>query len=148
MSKRVEQGHLLGQATQTDRNTFNLFYLLYVDDGAFLFTTKDDMKKGADLIHDLFASLGLKMHIGQNGGSSKTEAMYFPPSLQPDQYKVLDMQEKLEVKDGYVTVIRCFKYLGSWISDNLKDEYEVETRVKKGQAQMGSTQTFFPMQIH
>ena len=66
-----------------------------------------------------------------------------PPSLQPDLYEVLDMQEKLEVKDGYVTLTRCFKHLGSWISNNLKDEYEIETRVKKAQAQMGALKPIF-----
>ena len=48
------------------------------------------MIRGAELIHDHFVELGLKMHIGRNRGKSKTEAMYCPQTLQPDKYLKLD----------------------------------------------------------
>jgi hypothetical protein len=44
------------------------------------------MVQGADLIAEHFKVFGLKMHYGKDGGKSKTEAMYFPPSLQPQNY--------------------------------------------------------------
>jgi hypothetical protein len=69
---------------------FNLFYQLYVDDRGFRKTNKADMIRGAELIHDHFVELGLKMHIGRNRGKSKTEAMYCPQTLQPDKYLKLD----------------------------------------------------------
>ena len=74
LTKRTERGRLLGQATKSAGTSFNRFYQLYVDDGGFLFTNKADMIKGAELIHDHCAEFGLKkMHIGRNGGKSKTE---------------------------------------------------------------------------
>jgi hypothetical protein len=142
-TRNVERGRLLGQATKTAGIAFKLFYQLYVDDGVFLFTNKNDLIRGAGLIHDLFASLGLKMHIGRNGGPSKTEVMYFPRSLEPTEYNTINMDENLCVKDGYVTLTRHFKYLGAWVSDTLKDDYELTIRIKKAQAQMGSLRSFF-----
>jgi hypothetical protein len=65
------------------------------------------------------------MHIGQNGGPSKTEVMFFPRSLEPTEYNTIDKDENLRVKDGYVTLTRHFKYLGAWVSDTLKDDYEL-----------------------
>eukprot|EP00957_Ditylum_brightwellii_P095294 7258268-Ditylum_brightwellii.AAC.1 len=50
---------------------------LYVDDGAFLFENQEDLTCGANLIFSHFKPLDLSMHIGRNGGPSKTEAIIF-----------------------------------------------------------------------
>ena len=142
-TKNVERGRLLGQNAKTSGTPFDFFYQLYVDDGVFLFTNKDDMTRGAGLIYDLFAELGLKMHIGRNGSQSKTEAVFFPTSLQNDKYAEINMDEKFLVKDGYITLTRHFKYLGAWISDTLQDDYELDIRIKKARAQIGSLKPFF-----
>ena len=39
-------------------------YTLYVDDGSFIFSSRDNLIQGIDLIHHHFARLGLEMHIG------------------------------------------------------------------------------------
>jgi len=62
-------------------------------------------------MYDTFESLGLKMHIGGNGGRSKTEPGLFPPSLKADQCKHLYTDEKITVPGGYVTFENN---LGSW----------------------------------
>jgi hypothetical protein len=68
----------------TTGTVFELMYLLYVDDGTFMFETEEEMVRGADLIAEQFRVFGLKMHSGKDGGKSKTKAIYFPPSnLQP-----------------------------------------------------------------
>jgi hypothetical protein len=50
-----------------------------VDDGAFLLDTQDSLSKGMNLVFKHFARFGLEMHIGRNGGESKTECVFFPP---------------------------------------------------------------------
>ncbi len=51
---------------------------LYVDDGAFIFASHTDSKKGLTLIHKHFEQLGLEMHIGWGENPSKTECVFFP----------------------------------------------------------------------
>ena len=43
---------------------FDLFCMLYVDDGAFVFESRTDIGKGITLLSDHFAWFGLEMHIG------------------------------------------------------------------------------------
>ncbi len=52
---------------------------LYVNDGAFIFSSREDMACGLALIHKHFARFGLEMHIGQAGAQSKMECVFFPP---------------------------------------------------------------------
>ena len=67
------------------RNTFKegtlyeLFSILYVDDGAFTFEDRAQMEKGVELIFHHFTKFGLEMHIGREGKPSKTECVFFPP---------------------------------------------------------------------
>jgi hypothetical protein len=56
-----------------------IFQCLYVDDGAFSFSSRDSLIQGIKLIHHHFVRLGLKMHIGQGTTPSKTECVFFPP---------------------------------------------------------------------
>jgi hypothetical protein len=142
-SKRTQRGRLLGQNSKAIGVSFELLYLLYVDDGAFLFETLEELTRGANYIHDHFKVFGLKMHIGRDGGKSKTECVYFPPSLQSEQYQQVDMDQKIPVKDGYVTMTRQFKYLGSWIHETLKENYEIDIRIGKAKQQIGALKAFF-----
>jgi len=50
---------------------------------------------------------------------------------------------KVSVRDGYINFTRHFKYLGSWISDTLQYEYELDVRLKRAKGQLGSLKTFF-----
>ena len=64
-----------------------------------------------------------------------------PPPV--DKYLELDLDEKVPVRDGYITFTRHLKYLGSWISDTLQDDYELDIRLKRAKGQMGSLKPFF-----
>lgn len=137
------KGKMFGQRHKTKGNTYDYFFQMYVDDEVFLFETKEDLTRGANLIYQLFDDLGLQMHIGRDGGKSKTEVMYFPPSLQKTAYDKIDYDEQIPVSDGYVTITRSFKYLGSWITDTLQDTKEVQVRIQKARAQIGMLYPFF-----
>eukprot|EP00978_Attheya_sp_CCMP212_P004868 scaffold10680_cov64-Attheya_sp.AAC.12 len=69
-------GRLVGhQRTQSKGSLLLLNNLLYVDDGAFIFTNKPDMEKVASIIFEHFTRFGLIMHIGTGEKKSKTEAV-------------------------------------------------------------------------
>jgi hypothetical protein len=124
-------GKMKGQSTNTKGTAFNLFLSLYVDDGSFLFETKEDMAKGATVLYHHMKRFGLLMHIGKNGSKSKTEALYIPPpgttASDADRSKVL-----VENTDqGYVTFNRRFTYLGSIITNDLEDGAEIHARIGK-----------------
>ena len=58
---------------------YSSFQCLYVDNGAFPFDSRKSLTKGMNLVFHHFAKFDLKMHIGRNGGESKTEFVFFPP---------------------------------------------------------------------
>ena len=57
---------------------FDIFCMLYVDDGAFAFISRNDLEIGAKLVYDTFARFGLQIHIGTLKKESKTECVFFP----------------------------------------------------------------------
>ena len=67
---------------------FDLLYSLFVDDGAFICDSTEDLRQCTQEIHSTFKRfVGLLMHSGtlnletNRYSASKTEAMYFPASL-------------------------------------------------------------------
>jgi hypothetical protein len=72
-------GKIKGQSTTTKGTAFNLFLSLYVGDGSFIFKSKEDMRKGVSILYHHMKIFGLLMHIGKDGGKSKTEVLYTPP---------------------------------------------------------------------
>ena len=55
-----------------------LLLLLYVDDGALIFTTRSDTIVGSKIAFMQMKIMGLNMHVGLGDKQSKTEAMFFP----------------------------------------------------------------------
>lgn len=97
-------GHLLGQPTQMIRTLFDLIYQLYIDDNAFLFTTKLDLITGMEKLFDHLALFGLQMHIGCN--------QCVPPKVSQKRklYKKQDLNKKPAVKNGFITWTNKFRY--------------------------------------
>ena len=124
-------GKMKGQDTKTKGTAFNLFLLLYVDNGYFLFETKEDLAKEATIIYHHMKRFGLLMHIGKNGSKSKTEALFIPP---PGETALVTDRDKVFIDNtdqGYVTFNRRFTYLGSIITDDLEDSTEIHARIGK-----------------
>ena len=57
---------------------FEIFCMLYVDDGAFAFISRYDLEIGVKLVYETFATFGLQMHIGTTEKALKTECVFFP----------------------------------------------------------------------
>ena len=54
-----------------------------------------------------------------------------------------DQTQPIAVKDGFVTFTVRFKYLGSFISYNLRDDFDIDLRIKKAGQAMGALKHFF-----
>ena len=54
------------------------------------------------------------------------------------KYDALPATQQIEVADGYVTFCRTFKYLGSRISYNLRDDADIEARLAAANQSMGA----------
>ena len=178
------RGHLRKEYSSSTLTGIEILQCLYVDDGAFIFTSHADMTKGLTLIYRHFARLGLEMHIGRGTTASKMECIFFPPpgffnshlptlpcsdlddittttikykndSLTAEEYQAeqnecsrrereedlydkLDETKAIQVKDGHVSFCRHFKYLSSFISFGLCDDYEIEKRVTAATQSMGA----------
>ena len=72
------RGHLPKDYLSRSLTAVEILQCLYVDDGAFIFTSRTDLTTGLDLIHKHFELFGLEMHIGREGSPSKTECVFFP----------------------------------------------------------------------
>jgi len=112
----------------------------FADDGAFLFESRRDLQEGMELVYRALGRLGMRCHIGRNGAMSKTEAMYFPPPK--SAYDQADTTP-LNIDGGHVHFTKRFKYLGSILSSNLKDDDEIDARIKAGSAAFASVRKQF-----
>jgi hypothetical protein len=73
------RGRMRGQAWDTKGTTFKINHILSVNDIMFIFETKNDMIKGAEILRKHMLHFGLLMHHGKDGKKSKTDTVYFPP---------------------------------------------------------------------
>ena len=97
-------GHIFSHKPKSfnSRNIFELFCMLYVDDGAFVFEIRRDLEKGLLLIFTHFAKFGLKMHIGRGPKPSKTECVFFSP---PGFFKPLSHSSPaVDIDSSQVTI--------------------------------------------
>ena len=103
---------------------------LYADDKTKLSDSRENLQKNLQLIFSVFRQFGLLCHVGRNGSKSKTEAMYFPaPGL---RYEDADTSPLL-VDGGEVPFTLKFKLLGSLLAYNLKDNCEIDARIRSAQ---------------
>ena len=75
-----------------EEDTFRLrcfFCVIYVDNGAFAFVSRQDLEIGAYLLFKQFERLGLEMHVGNADKASKTECVFFPLNGKTDRKSVL-----------------------------------------------------------
>ena len=75
------------------------------------------------------------MHVGTNNNQSKSEALYISKSFQDDN---IILPESITTNEGTIKFCQQFKYLGSIVTNDLRDDIEIETRIKKANAQFGA----------
>ena len=75
-------GQLTGHTTNTfdSGSLFKILQLLCIDDGAFIFNSRDELIQGVNMIIAHFKKVGMEMYIGIDGKKSKTECIFFLPT--------------------------------------------------------------------
>ena len=61
--------------------------LLFMDDGALPFNSRDDLINGAIICINTMAKFGLTIHTGKGAKISKTEAVFFPSYERINRWK-------------------------------------------------------------
>ena len=96
----------------------------------------------AQALFSHLAKFGLKMHVGTAAEKSKSVAMYFPATLKKTQeqnkIKSLLPDIKLNNNTNLIHFVQDFKYLGSIISNDLKEDTEIKARIKKAWSVIGA----------
>jgi hypothetical protein len=98
-----------------------------MDDSTFLFDNIEDIERGANFILEHYARFGLIIHTGNEAKKSKSEAIHIPGklNLQPTPAGAI-----INLKDGtYLQVTDKIKYLGSTVTQELRDETNVATQI-------------------
>ena len=78
----LQKGQLISHPTSKSylrvSDIFKIIQTLFVDDGAFIFESREDLTKGLEILKKVFDYFGLEMHLGKGNKASKTECVYFP----------------------------------------------------------------------
>ena len=153
-------GTLVRQNPKSSGSLFDFWRSLYADDGAFVYTSREDMIRGTSLLHAHFKRFGMLMHTGthatatQSGSKSKTEAMFFPSDstikehaqLEDNDPRSLEEYTKdkwadfdlLGVDGEYISFTNKFCYLGTIISSDLSDDADISRRIQQASKAFGS----------
>jgi hypothetical protein len=106
-----------------------------------------DLENGMQTIYKVFKRSGLTCHVGRNKSKSKTEAIFFPPP--GVRYEDADTSPILIDTGEDTGEIPVFKLLGSTLACNMKDDSEVELRIKSAQCAFSAIRTqFFSSKTH
>ena len=113
----------------------------YADDAAFIFLSFEDLITGTKHIRDHFRFFGLQVHLGTRSSGepnapkkdikSKTEAMYFPPfSRRKEKLPTNRLSGSYDIGENrFVSFCPHFRYLGTNITPDLDDTFDIDTRI-------------------
>jgi hypothetical protein len=137
--------------TRTKGYKFNFGKSMFVDDTAYIAGSREELLETAGELLPHFRRFGLLMHVGNlnpdgtHKTDSKTEALFIPARrMSPDAYE--EATKDLIFGDNnefYVPFTDTFKYLGAYIHKSLKDDKEIEHRLKQASNQVGALGNFF-----
>ena len=141
-----QHGCLVRQPTTSKRSNLTVDHNLYVDDGAFISTTREGIETIAKELYSHFAKFGLKMHVGKNNEESKPLAMLVPPSLEQakenTKNKIIPPKIILNNNQNNIPLTNEFKYLGSVIHITLQEDQEIQKRIKQAWSTIGIMRHF------
>lgn len=130
------KGRLLAQNAKSKGKMYSIPYLLYVDDGVFVFKDLAEISKGSQHIYNTFKLLGLIIYvIGTDNNQSKSEALLISRSFQEDNNTLPD---SIIINESTIKFCQQFKYLGAIVSNDLRDDIEIKSRIKKAYGQFGA----------
>ena len=141
-----QHGRLVRQPTTSKGSNLTVDHILYVDDGAFISTTREGIEAIAQELYSHLAKFRLKMHVGKNNEESKTLAMLVPPSLEQAKEniknKTIPPKIILNNNQNNIPFTNEFKYLGSIIHVTLQEDEEIKKRIKQAWSTIGIMRHF------
>jgi hypothetical protein len=126
---------------------------MFADDVAHILLSCQDIESSCADIFNHLKRFGLIMHVGKMNpdgtpdpkSKSKTKAMFFPAKeLSPDELKTA--QENIifgEHNEFYISFTDVFTYLGCRITQDLRDDTEINHRLNEAKAQVAALTNFF-----
>ena len=124
---------LSGRRYNTKGEEFSLPDSEYADDTAVLFVSRESLVESTPLLIAHFARFGMEIHVGLPDKLSKSEILFVaaPEHTYEDSstYDGADLTN-VELGDGrYLPVVDIFKYLGSILSRDCRDDADVHARI-------------------
>jgi hypothetical protein len=114
----------------------------YADDTAFTFESCEKCVKMTPLIIEHFARWGLEAHVGTEEKESKSEILFCAKDprcyTDPANYDGTDLSP-IGWEGGFrIAVADIFKKIGSYLSRNYRDNFDVDSRISSAGKAFGS----------
>ena len=133
---------MTGRRSDANGNDFPVADSEYADDTAVLFTSRADVVELTPLMVKHFARFGMGIHVGTERKASKSEVLFVAaPSHTYADPETLDDQDLSVIDLGggtFMPVVDKFRYLGSWITRNCRDNHDVIERIKAAGSAFGA----------
>lgn len=105
----------------------------YADDTVFTFESREDCERITPQIVKHFTRWGLEVHVGAENRSSKSEILFCAKDprcyTNPRTYDDTNLSPVCWEGGLHIAVVDKFKYLGSYLTRNCKDDYDVDNRI-------------------
>ena len=102
------------------------------------FESRADIETASVCLFNHFQKFGLHMHVGFENKASKTEAMFFPASLEEAKHPDFCQPNYIILPNNcFISYTSSFKYLGAIITPELDDCKEIQHRIAKAKRYMG-----------
>ena len=133
---------LTGRRYNTKGEEFSLPDSEYADDTAVLFVSRESLVVTTPLLIAHFARFGLEIHVGHPNKLSKSEILFVAaPEHTYDDSSTYDGCDLSNVDLGngcYLPVVDIFKYLGSILTRDCRDDADVDARISAASHAFGA----------
>ena len=128
---------LTGRPHKADGQELSISDSEYADDTAFVFTSREDTQRMTPKVVNHFARWGMQVHVGKDDKGSKSEILFCAADSRA-RAGVVDLSP-ITWGDGYhMPVVEHFKYLGSYLSRDCTDNYDVDSRIESAGKAFGA----------
>ena len=125
---------MTGRRIDTDGEDFAVPDSEYADDTAVLFTSRGSLVTATPLMISHFVRFGMDIHVGTQDKPSKSEVLFAaaPEKMyeDPQTYDGKDLSN-IDLGNGtFMPVVDKFRYLGSMITRDCRDDIDVTSRIE------------------